>query len=121
MKAPISTSVYALAMLLYSLSCSSPVMAQQKNNLVYRHSGFGLLNKKYFLNDEKISKGKVAALLEKEDPEAYKVFNTGRILSITGTVLCFPAACFFIYGMFAYVLSGFEDNGGTFIAGVVGL
>jgi hypothetical protein len=102
----------------------SPVKAQQKNNLVYRHSGFGLLNKKYFLNDVKISKRNVGQLLEKENNEAYKVFKSARAQSITGTLLTLPAGVLFIVGVGSYAFAGWRDvteNPALLIAGIVGM
>ena len=124
MRTKTPASACAFVMLFYCLACYSPLMAQQKNRLEFKHSSFGLLNKKYFLDDKKISKSKVAELLQKENQEAYAVFKGGRTLYTVSIILYASSCAVFIYGFFD-LLSNHDDlsNNGltTMLIGLGGL
>jgi hypothetical protein len=123
MRTKSAISAYSFAMLVCCILCFSSVKAQQKNGLDYRHSGFGLLNKKYFLDDVKMSKRSVGELLERENKEAYKVFKSARTNAITGTLLSIPSATLLMIGAGSYIFSGWgnvTEESGLLIAGIAG-
>lgn len=119
-----TTLAYRFVILICCIVFFSPVKAQQKKELVYRHSGFGLFHKRYFLNDVKIGKHDVGQLLKRENNEAYKVFKSARVNSLIGTLISLPAGVFLIVGGGSYIFAGWRDvtkEPGLLIAGTVGM
>jgi hypothetical protein len=73
-----------LTVILSCLTCFSPLEAQQNKILEYKkpHALFSV--KRYYLDGEKISKHDVGLLLQKESPEAYKIFKNARTTTLIG-------------------------------------
>ena len=123
MRIKATLSAYSFVMLVCCTIFSSSVNAQQKKELEYKHGGFGLCNNKYFLDDVKISKSKVAELLERENKEAYQVFKSARATTTAGYLALLPAEVLLTVGLGSYVLDGWNNvtkKPGLLIAGVVG-
>jgi len=123
MRIPITIFTFRFVMFICCILCFSSVHAQQKKDLVYRHGGFGLLNKKYFLNDVKITKNNVAKLLEKENEEAYMVFKAARSEAAIAIIIALPSSTLLAVGSGSYLFSGWGDTKeqpGLLIAGVAG-
>jgi hypothetical protein len=116
-------SAYTTVILVFCILSFSSAKAQ-KNDLEYRHGGFGLFHKRYYLNDKKISMRDVGRLLENENKEAYKVFRSAKTTTLTGVLIAIPAGVVLVIGAESYIFAGWGDvekHPGLLIAGAAGI